>query len=971
MGCNERRPQIEQKGWSLFQLPGLASFFQNRKIRNESRVNVDANEKEMTLIGRVIGLPWWLGKKFPEWYRAMGIEMKRDETRHTKNVLFHKSVKNKDQLGNGVKDMHEFIALPKKEQEEMFPVLLESDAQNKAFSDKDLKKGIFLKEMGKQHSKFRGKTISLNERQIEAYRAWDLRMKEALEHLLETGEKITYMPYENKTWIKQLKINVKERATSIESRVNNIREREDLSENQKEAQITKLLDKEKQEVPVPDGLEKQDAVDFKTAFRKLVKPQSELNQLRNSFGEVKFYVPRIREDGEFVVRIFQGKGDDRLLRWSSRHTSGAKAQIEGEKQLRRLEQEEGLVVDKNLFAEDVKKEPRLPEAIFQNIDIPAVETFLKEAIERAKDNQFTSITSEQVDAVRDELLRAVAIEFKSRGFGGALIARRKGPIIGGYTVENGAKIFTSYITGLTGYTSKQIAAFEYNELLSSIDVKKNPKIYSDIAQYGKDMLRNEGQLERVLGRFRAGAFIYYLAGNLRAPALNITQNFILGIPTLASAKNPATGKRYIKNPIGAETTYLKALKDVATKKFSTVEQRMSVEAAEKGITGDQLTKEAMDKTRAEVSSYFNTVSDFLSYPFRMTEIYNRKSAMLAMFRTSHNAKIKAGMDKEQAYEEAFEESRNYVLDVHFLYGKQNLPSFARGGEPSQAVARTALTFRSFTLNYLSAMHNILSNRDFDVFARSLTYIALLGGLSALPFLDDWLDFIEDQTGKTYRKDVKDGMKGIGGEVLSTVGIQGLPALIGIDLSGSLRIHFPRLDEPGKQIEESIFGVWEGLALKAVRATKLVASGEYLRAFETATPQFIANPLTAARLSGENLTTQKGHTILTPEGTAVKLSSGEVILKGLGFNPAETSRLSMDFRLFKNFDTFFRNRRSVLFDKARFAKTADDFRKLNADIVQYNKDASVHKGAIPLISRRSINTARREKSTKRFAAFTNL
>ncbi len=51
--------------------------------------------------------------------------------------------------------------------------------------------------------------------------------------------------------------------------------------------------------------------------------------------------------------------------------------------------------------------------------------------------------------------------------------------------------------------------------------------------------------------------------------------------------------------------------------------------------------------------------------------------------------------------------------------------------------------RWFTDNYLLGLHHSLKGEDgklaLDVMARSLAYVALLGGVPVIPFLDDLLD----------------------------------------------------------------------------------------------------------------------------------------------------------------------------------------------------------------------------------------
>ena len=102
----------------------------------------------------------------------------------------------------------------------------------------------------------------------------------------------------------------------------------------------------------------------------------------------------------------------------------------------------------------------------------------------------------------------------------------------------------------------------------------------------------------------------------------------------------------------------------------------------------------------------------------------------------------------------------------------------------------------------------------DVMGRSLAYLAILGGVPALPFLDDLMDLWEKFFGMPLRSSMRKTMREIGGPVMEKMGMAGVPALIGIDISGSLKTQVPFV---GVTPSDTVYGVYGGMLQKWVNA----------------------------------------------------------------------------------------------------------------------------------------------------------
>ena len=263
-------------------------------------------------------------------------------------------------------------------------------------------------------------------------------------------------------------------------------------------------------------------------------------------------------------------------------------------------------------------------------------------------------------------------------------------------------------------------------------------------------------------------------------------------------------------------------------------------------------------------------------------------------------------------------------------------------------------------------------RKMDVFIRSLAWIAVFGGLSALPFLDDLLDELEKFFGVPYRAKIREALLSMGGEPLERAGVAGLPALmgqipgmVGVDLSGSLRIGLPSLSNPAKGASETAFGVWGGLAQKMANAWQAVGRDDYLRAVEFASPAMLENLLKAQRMTTIGATTPQGKILFDAKGQPIKETTGEGIAQMMAFRPERIAKVAEEHREFGNIESTFTNRRNNLYARFRLAKDAGDRQDVIRDVQKYNLDALKYRGAIPVINAEGLRRSFVAKPEKRY------
>ena len=283
--------------------------------------------------------------------------------------------------------------------------------------------------------------------------------------------------------------------------------------------------------------------------------------------------------------------------------------------------------------------------------------------------------------------------------------------------------------------------------------------------------------------------------------------------------------------------------------------------------------------------------------------------------------------------------------------------------------------RRFTHNYLLSLHNSLSGPDgklaLDVMARSLAYVSLLGGVVALPFLDDLLDLWEKFFGTPVRSNMKKTLRDFGGPVMEKMGMAGIPALMGIDISGSLKVGLPFTSLAGAQgtPADTVYGVYAGLGKKGLNAMNAAERQDYLRALEFASPCLPggrAEGLPHGRPGRDHGQGQGPHRRAGKADSArdrrgdrpgCRLPSGEA--------GADLRRALDAWRTCKS---NFKGRRDDLYARYRLAKTPEERQKVIRDMQRFNMDARKYRGVISPITTTSLKQSAAPRPDKGFMAF---
>ncbi len=664
----------------------------------------------------------------------------------------------------------------------------------------------------------------------------------------------------------------------------------------------------------------KDNPDFQKALDALDKPIAKINELRNEMGKIKGYFPREREPGNYAVSAKDADGN--LVSYEQTKTiAGAKGLIE-------KHQKAGLTAD-------YKEVTRTPESVFQGIDAISLDRFLSQAIDKIKSGGGEKAAL--ADELQTAVLEAMVESLKARGWTKHGI-ERKAAVIKGYKETDLQGVLNQYLAGYAGWKTKYIASYEFAEELGKLH-KSNPQVFDYFSKYAKDALRNSETIDQLTGKVRGIAFTYFLMGNLKQVALQMTQGLTTVLPQARKIKT------------FPEKDLLKAQKDVVTRGGMTPEEVKMIQVAkDKGIIDDPYVQEVTARMEGGMSPAMRKAAQILNLPISGMEKYNRAYTMLASYRWFR--------EKGQGTAEAFKSARDFVQDVHWLYGKANLPEFARGESPvTRSVGRAAYTFIPWGHNYLLSLKEGWQRggtKGKIASLESLAWMWLLAGPLAIPFLGDLMDLAEKIYHRPLRKDAINFLKGNAGS-MSPFFTHGLAGLMGTDISGSMKIGLPGyslLSGKDTDIGENLFGVFTSIGKGLGRGAKLMSEGDISRAIEEMSPTFLKNPQTAIREYMQGRSTWKGKPIfdlLEGKPKQDKITLREAITKATGFNPQRRGESNIKYQSYANMSRMVQEKTDNLAD--RFVK------------YQLDKDSEGKKGVLNDL--RKFNEEMRDKNMPEF------
>jgi hypothetical protein len=240
-------------------------------------------------------------------------------------------------------------------------------------------------------------------------------------------------------------------------------------------------------------------------------------------------------------------------------------------------------------------------------------------------------------------------------------------------------------------------------------------------------------------------------------------------------------------------------------------------------------------------------------------------------------------------DDALEKAKNVSDKGHGVYGKENLPSWARGSSIGSQVARSFMTFKTFSHNYFQIIGEMLAKKDWKAAGWAILSPAIFGGAaasvatiplsllakaiaSAIPGWDtddpeeDFYRWLESQYGANY----------------ADIARAGLPTLAGLNLKGSLAIQLGIPTSIG-----DVIGAPYSLFDDFFHGAKNVVHGDIIKGVEQMTPRLVSSPIRGFREATEGFTT-KSNMPVNYGNERLKSDWVDALYRSFSFNPSDTS-----------------------------------------------------------------------------------
>lgn len=735
------------------------------------------------------------------------------------------------------------------------------------------------------------------------------------------------------------------------------------AEKYRSAQWVKILDEllaRGDEHPMLQKLELYNAYKGAQAY------DSQLAEFKAEWRKLKGYLPRIRKDGEWHVKIKRVYEDGTFIEVGmlpTRTRVGATLlvrDIKGHLQ----DYIPGSFEAGAQYEVWSERNKATPEEIFMGLGSHrAIEALLSKTFDKANDAGIIENPME----VQRKVLEILAEEISARGFARHRIGRAE-HLIEGYQTENTPAMLLQFVGGMAGWLSKGEFAMRANKLMSA-GAEMSQEDQTWVKEYVDDALRNSTYLDQWMGTMRSVAALMFLGFKASSAMLNATQNYIWGQALLSKQTSGATRKLLqAQYDVVREKLLVKAGKPSSLTEDETwaLDQALRHGRTQanyvRAMAGMDDTGGAMGKVQGGI----RWMTEKSMIPFQAVETYwNREPALLAAYRVFRSEK---GMEREAALKEA----ERFVDDVHFVVGKENIPALLRKMGP---LGRTLYTFQSYTHNYLLGMLTSLSKGEFQVVVRSLTALVLFGGLAALPFGDDLDKWYRRIFGERPLRMLEQWLRETSGEYtdfgdqVADFVLHGAPALGGVNFSNAIGVNIPWFSPEDESLAERVVGVWGGLAQKVRFSSMAAARGDGYRAVEFMAPEALANILRAYRLYADGTTTLSGRPVFGDDGKQVRYTAKEALVRSFGFMPLEPSKQTQARWDAQRARDYWSERKGDVLARVRIAT---DRKAALAEIQAFNRALRAAPGGVlvPPITLASLRQAMRAKADKRELAYRN-
>lgn len=435
---------------------------------------------------------------------------------------------------------------------------------------------------------------------------------------------------------------------------------------------------------------------------------------------------------------------------------------------------------------------------------------------------------------------------------------------------------------------------EYDEQVQQrrIDGAKQPEAYKEGIAYMREMSRNEEPAERVVGVIKGIASLKYLSG-LAPAAVNLTAltttvpAALHGYAHIAMTRVPALLARGLSR---YGTHYLHRKFGKGGGLTSADDAWLFDEISKRGWDEQQMNREAIGVLQNWGEAHLAWLTEKALLPFAVTERFNRAATIAAAYWglvEKHDGDLTLD-DRERYLKQA-----KLVSDkAHGVYGKANMPAWARGSDWGPQLARSWYMYKTFSHNFLTILYELgAEKRDMAAVLTLMLAPAMIGGIGALPLKDvlkgilkallaaiPGYDEPDDPEEAIY--DAAEAAFGRAGEIAARAGLGGLA---GVDLRGSLAIGVTDVPTTVSDLLGAPWSVMRDLG----GGVSDIAHGDLLKGTEKLLPRIVAGPVRATREATQGVTTRGNQPVYYGD-ERLRANLVDWAIRFAGFNPARLS-----------------------------------------------------------------------------------
>lgn len=426
----------------------------------------------------------------------------------------------------------------------------------------------------------------------------------------------------------------------------------------------------------------------------------------------------------------------------------------------------------------------------------------------------------------------------------------------------------------------------------------------------------------VLDKLTRMSSVYFLASSPAYYLQNLTQPFMMSVPSMAGSHNYLTvvselGKAYSElGPVmrsaklfSQQLDFSKVPDDVRPAINELVNRGridfgLESEMGEFKIDGD-----------GRVAKNWNRVDKGLRMAVQKGEAVNRLSTGIAAYRLE--------FAKTKDAKKAIDYADRILIETHGDYSRYNAPRIF-----NTRFGKVALQFRKFQLIQLSWYAKMINEaytnpKERAVAIKSLAFglahTGVLAGAMGLPGYAAIAWALSTMFGdKDEPFDLTDEMrKMIGDPKIADVILRGAPVLGGSDWSGKIGagnmlsiMPFSNADLTTRSgfyegLGTVIGGASSGMVVRGIDGLGLVANGDYMKGAELLLPKGLGDMIKAYRLS-EDGATRRNNDVILPAG---ELGALELVWQAIGIPPAQMTAMYEKQQRVRSTEQRFRDRTS--------------------------------------------------------------